>query len=136
MRHNGELRTLRLIGIDPRDFLVLPRVLGFALALFVLTFVFQASAAFGGAALAALVTSLTFSEQIEALAALLTPALLLVSALKSLVLGGVVGLLTCHYGLVAPFSPAQMPRIAQLLLARSLVALVLVHGGALLLLPS
>src|SRR5438105_1681479 len=33
MRHQGELRTLRLLGIDPRDYLVLPRVLGFGLSL-------------------------------------------------------------------------------------------------------
>ncbi len=129
MRHNGELRTLRLIGIDPRDYLVLPRVLGFALALFVLTVVFQASAAFGGAALAAVATSLTFSQQIEALVAVLTPGLLVVSAFKSLAVGTAIGLLACHHGLVAPFAPEDMPRIARQLLGRSLVALVLIHGG-------
>lgn len=134
MRHHGELRTLRLIGIDPRDYLVPPRALGFALALFVLTFVFQVAAALGGAALAALVTPLAFAAQIEALAGALAPSLLVVSAGKSLVLGLIIGLLACHQGLVAPFTPAQLPRIARQLLGRSLVALVLVHGGAALLL--
>jgi phospholipid/cholesterol/gamma-HCH transport system permease protein len=134
MRHHGELRTLRLIGIDPRDYLVPPRVLGFALALFVLTFVFQTAAALGGAALAVLVTPFTFTQQIEALAGTLAPPLVLVSAGKSLVLGAVIGLLVCHQGLVARFAPAQLPRIARQLLGRSLVALVLVHGGAALLL--
>jgi len=134
MRGNGELRTLRLIGIDPRDYLVLPCVLGFALALFVLSFTFQAAAALGGAALVALATQLTFSQQIAALAATLTPFALATSAMKNLVLGAIIGLLVCHQGLVAPFAPERMPRIARQLFARSLVALVLVHGGAELLL--
>ena len=135
MRHQGELRTLRLMGIDPRDYLVLPRVLGFGLALFVLTFVFQAAAVLGGSALVALFTSLTFTQQIDALLATLPPAALAVSGFKNLALGATIGILVCNHGLVAPFSPAQMPRIARKLISRSLVALVVVHGGAALLLP-
>ena len=135
MRHHGELRTLRLIGIDPRDYLEPPRVLGFALALFVLTFVFQAAAALGGAALAALATPLSFTQQVEALGGTLGSPMVFVSAGKSLGLGAVIGLLVCHQGLVAPFAPTQLPRIARQLLGRSLVALVLVHGGVALLLP-
>ncbi|MBI4622718.1 MAG: ABC transporter permease [Verrucomicrobia bacterium] len=134
MRRQGELRTLRLIGIAPFDYLVLPRVLGFGLALFVLTFVFQAAAAVGGAALAAVATQLTFSQQIEALAATLAPAALAVSALKNVVLGTVAGLLVCHHGLAESFAPAETPRVARRLLGDSLVALVIVHGGAALLL--
>jgi ABC-type transporter Mla maintaining outer membrane lipid asymmetry permease subunit MlaE len=130
MRHQGELRTLRLIGIDPRDYLVLPRVLGFALALFVLAFVFQAAAVLGGFALAALVTPLSFTQQIDALFATLGPAALAVSGVRSLVLGAAIGVLVCDQGLVAPFSPARMPQIARQLLSRSLVALVIVHGAA------
>jgi ABC-type transporter Mla maintaining outer membrane lipid asymmetry permease subunit MlaE len=135
MRHQGELRTLRLMGIDPRDLLVLPRVVGFAFALFVLTFVFQAAAVIGGFALAALFGHVSFTQQMTALSTTLGPAALVISGARNLVLGAVIGLLVCHQGLVAPFSPARMPQIASQLLSRSLVALVLVQGGAALLLP-
>jgi ABC-type transporter Mla maintaining outer membrane lipid asymmetry permease subunit MlaE len=134
MRHNGELRTLRLIGIDPRDYLVLPRVLGFAFSLFVLAFIFQAAAVLGGFALAALVSPISFTQQIDALFATLQPGALAVAALRSLVLGSAIGALACDQGLVAPFSPARMPQIARQLLSRALVAVVVVHGGAALLL--
>lgn len=134
MRHQGELRTLRLIGIDPRDLLVLPRVLGFAFALFVLAFVFQVAAVLGGFALAALFTQISFTQQIDALLATLAPSALAVSGVRNLVLGAAIGLLVCDQGLVAPFSPARMPQIANHLLSRALVALVIVHGGAALLL--
>ena len=130
MRHQGELRTLRLIGSDPRDLLVLPRVAGFALALFVLTFVFQAAAVLGGFALAALFGQVSFTQQVAALSATLGPAALVISGITNLVLGAVIGLLVCHQGLVSPFSPARMPQLASQLLTRSLVALVLVQGGA------
>lgn len=133
MRHQGELRTLRLIGIDPRDLLVLPRVLGFALALFVLTFVFQIAAVTGGFALAALFTGTSFTQQCTALLTLLQPAALVVSGLRNLVLGAALGVIVCHQGLVSPFSPARMPQIANQLLSRSLIALVIVQGGAALL---
>lgn len=134
MQRQGELRTLRLIGIAPIDFVVVPRVLGFGVALFVLTFVFQAAAAFGGIALAAVVTQLTFSQQLDALAASLDPAMLAISALKNFVLGSVIGVLVCRHGLAVSFAPTETPRVARQLLAHSLVALVSVHGGAWLLL--
>jgi ABC-type transporter Mla maintaining outer membrane lipid asymmetry permease subunit MlaE len=130
MRHQGELRTLRLIGIDPRDLLVLPRVAGFAFALFVLTFIFQAAAVLGGFALAALFAHISYVQQIEALFSILGPQILLISAIRNLVLGAVLGLIVCHQGLVVPFTPARMPQIANQLLTRSLVALVVVQGGA------
>ena len=130
MRHQGELRTLRLIGIDPRDLLVLPRVAGFAFALFVLTFIFQAAAVLGGFALAALFVHISYLQQIEALFSILGPQILLISAIRNLVLGAVLGLIVCHQGLVVPFTPARMPQIANQLLTRSLVALVVVQGGA------
>ena len=135
MRHQGELRTLRLIGIDPRDFLVLPRVLGFALALFVLTFVFQAAAVIFGFALAAAFTGGSFTQELDALLVTLRPAALAASGLRNLVLGAVLGAIVCHQGLVPPFSPARMPQIAQQLLTRSLIAIVLVQGLAALFLP-
>jgi phospholipid/cholesterol/gamma-HCH transport system permease protein len=133
MRHHGELRTLRLIGIDPRDYLMLPRVLGFALALFVLAFVFQASAVVGGFALSALVTPISFTQQIDALFATLAPLSLAVSGLRSLLLGAALGVLVCEQGLLAPFSPARMPQLSRQLLSRALVAVVVVHGGTVLL---
>ncbi len=130
MRHQGELRTLRLIGIDPRDLLVLPRVAGFAFAQFVLTFIFQAAAVLGGFALAAIFVHVSYVQHIEALLAALGPQILFVSAIRNLVLGAVLGLIVCHQGLVVPFTPARMPQIASQLLTRSLVALVVVQGGA------
>ncbi|MBS0661822.1 MAG: ABC transporter permease [Verrucomicrobia bacterium] len=135
MRQQGELRTLRLIGIDPRDLLVLPRVLGFALALFVLVFVFQVSAAVGGFALAAAFGGASFTQEILTLADLLQPATLVVSGARNLLLGAILGLIVCHLGLVAPFAPARLPEAVNRLLARSLAALVVVQGGAALFLP-
>lgn len=133
MRHHGELRTLRLLGIDLRDYLMLPRVLGFAFALFVLAFIFQAAAVLGGFALAALVTPLSFTQQIDALFATLAPLSLAATGLRSLLLGGALGVLVCEQGLLSPFSPARMPQLSRQLLSRALVAVVVVHGGTVLL---
>jgi len=124
------LRTLRLMGIDPRDYLMLPRVLGFACALFVLDFLFQAAAVVGGFALAALVTQVSFTQQLGALVATLQPGALVNAGIRSLLLGAAIGVLVCEQGLVAPFSPGRMPQIARHLLSRALVAIVVVHGGA------
>lgn len=134
MRYHGELRTLRLIGIDPRDFLVLPRVVGFSLSLFVLTFTFQSAAVLGGFALAAAFTQISFAQHFDALVTLLQPSRVIASVLTTLFLGAVLGVLVCHQGLAAPFSPTEMPRIARELLSRSLVVVVIVLGAANLLL--
>jgi hypothetical protein len=47
----------------------------------------------------------------------------------------VIGVIVCNQGLVEPFSPADMPRIARRMLSRALLALVIVHGSAALILP-
>lgn len=133
MQQRGEVRTLRLIGIDPRDYLVLPRVLGFALGLFVLTAIFQAAAVVGGGVLAALVTPVTFLQQIEALGLIVSPGAVALSAGKSLALGGAVGTLVCQQGLGAVLAPAEMPGVSRRLFLGALVALGVIHGGAFLL---
>lgn len=135
MRHQGELRTLRLIGIDPTDLLVLPRVVGFAFALFVLTFAFQAAAVLGGFALAAIFTQISFAQHAQALVETLQPSAVVISSATSLVLGAILGILVCHYGLKADFSPSRASHISRELLSRSLIAIVVVHGGAALLVP-
>lgn len=135
MRHQGELRTLRLIGIDPRDYLVLPCVLGFALALVVLGLIFQIAAVLGGFLLTALVSHVSLSQLFGELFASMGPADLAFSGLKNLVLGLTIGAIVCSQGLVEPFSPTQMPQIARRLLSRALLALVIVHGSAALVLP-
>lgn len=135
MRHQGELRTLRLIGIDPTDLLVLPRVVGFAFALFVLTFAFQAAAVLGGFALAAIFTQISFAQHAEALIETLQPSSVVISSATSLVLGAILGVLVCHHGLNAGFSPSRAAHISRELLSRSLIAIVIVHGGAALLVP-
>ena len=129
MRQQGELRTLRLIGIDPRDYLVLPRVLGFALALFVLVFVFQAAAVLGGFALSALFSEITFTRHLAALSATLAPAALAVTGIRSLLIGAVLGLVVCQQGLVTPFAVAEMPQLVRQMLSRALAVLVVIQGG-------
>src|SRR5208283_318056 len=93
MRHQGELRTLRLIGIDPRDYLVLPCVLGFALALLVLGFFFQVAAVLGGFVLTVLVSHVSLSQLFGELFASLSPVALAVSGLKNFILGSVIGVI-------------------------------------------
>ncbi|HEY4301242.1 MAG TPA: ABC transporter permease [Candidatus Didemnitutus sp.] len=134
MRQHGEMRTLRLIGVDPRAYLMLPRVLGFAVSLLVLTFIFQLASAVGGFALAALVTPISFTQQITTLSGSLAPGMLVMTGLRSLLLGAAIGVLVCEHGFSPAFSPARMPQVARQLLSRSLVAIVVVHGGFALLL--
>ena len=135
MQLQGELRTLRLMGVDPVDFLVLPRIIGFGLSLFLLTLAFQVGAALGGAAVVAAVSQLTFSQLMAALIAGLAPRFVLWSAAQSLVLGGLIGALVCREGLARKFSVDDLPRIARQLLARSLVIVVVVQGAAAVLVP-
>jgi hypothetical protein len=97
--------------------------------------VFQVAAVIGGFALASLVTRAPFTREIATLMAVLPPSALIASGVRTFILGGVLGLLVCHQGLVLPFSPTRMPKIAQQLLSRSLIAIVVVQGGAALLLP-
>ncbi len=110
MKIANQLSTLEIMGIDPKHYLVMPRVIGTAISLFVLTFLFNVITILGGYLLAGFGRSMTFSVYISSVLAAMGLMEVGVSLLKSLVFGLIIGTVCCYNGLMVGKSITQIPQ--------------------------
>ena len=99
MQISGEVASLRAMRIDPRDYLVVPRVVGIALSTAALTFYVQVIAVGGGMLLSALTIDVAFSELASDFFDLASPLDVVYSLIKSLLFGAAIGVICCYHGL-------------------------------------
>lgn len=102
-RAAGEVEALEGLGIDPIHYLVVPRVIGMAIATFALTIYVVLGAIFSGY-LWALIEGvpLTLAEYFRQLAAALTSFDFALLVLKPAGFGIIVSIISCYQGLARP----------------------------------
>jgi phospholipid/cholesterol/gamma-HCH transport system permease protein len=128
MKIRGELDSLRMMGIDPLDYLVLPRIAGITLAVVAVTFYFQITAIVTGLAFASFVRDISFLKSIASVVSLLSLTEVSVSLLKACVFGLVISVTSCYYGVRAQLSVTDVPRAATRAVMRNLITLFLLDG--------
>jgi phospholipid/cholesterol/gamma-HCH transport system permease protein len=140
MKISGEVASLRHMRVDPHDYLVVPRVVGIAVANMALTFYVQFIAVGGGMVLGALIVNVSFGEMAGSFFLLASPLDLVYSIAKSLLFGAAIGVIACYYGLNPPGNSinavpkAAISAVTQATLAVMLLNVVfayLVYGSAL-----
>jgi phospholipid/cholesterol/gamma-HCH transport system permease protein len=99
MKVSEEIDALRALGFDPVRWLVVPRCLALAATLPILTWIGDLLALMGGLAATTLITNMTVHQYVEATAARITAAHLLVGLVKSPFLALAIGLVACGQGL-------------------------------------
>lgn len=102
MQISGEVASLRQMRIDPRDYLVVPRVVGAALSTAALTFYVQLIAVGGGMLLSSLTIDASLGELASEFFALAHPVDFVYSIIKSLLFGAAIGLVCSYHGLHPP----------------------------------
>lgn len=102
MQISGEITSLRQMRVDPYDLLVVPRVVGMALSLAVLTFYVQVIAVGGGMLLSALVIDASYEELASNFFLLANSRDIIYSVIKSLLFGFAIAVISCYHGLAAP----------------------------------
>ncbi len=105
----GEVRALEGMGIDPFHYLVLPRVTGSIVSVTVLIVLFDVVALLGGF-LAVSVEGMSGVRYLGIVLATLTTQDLVITVLKGLVFGSIVGLLPCFHGLDVRRGPTEIPQ--------------------------
>jgi phospholipid/cholesterol/gamma-HCH transport system permease protein len=102
MQISGEVANLRHMRIDPRDYLVVPRVLGIAVSTAALTFFVQVIAVGGGILLSAVSIDASLSELVSEFFILASPVDFIYSAIKSFLFGVAIAVVCCYHGLHPP----------------------------------
>lgn len=124
----GEIDALRLNGVDPVQYLLVPRLLGGIISLFTLIIYFDTVALLGGFAVAWLRLPLSLSAFLGALAEAIGPRELEATFFKALVFGAVIPLLCTSFGLRVRHSTTEIPQAVTKAAVGSL-ALLLLSGA-------
>jgi phospholipid/cholesterol/gamma-HCH transport system permease protein len=124
-RAQGEVEALEALGIDPIHYLVVPRSIGLAVAVFALSVYLILGALFSGYVWAFLQdVPILPGEYFRQLAAALTGLDFLLLALKTLLFGAAIAVVTCYHGLAQPLRLEQVSRATVRALAQSVVVCV------------
>lgn len=99
MRVTEEIEALQVMGISVTGRLVLPKLIGLALAMPLVSFATDIAALAGGMLAARMVLGIEFGVFLEALPRVLDVAHFWIGIGKSMVFGFAVAFVACHYGL-------------------------------------
>lgn len=126
----GEIEALEALGIDPIHYLVVPRVVGMALATFALTVYFIMAALFCGYLFAFIQdVPIKPGEYFRQLARALDWPDFGLLLLKPLAFGSVIAVVTCYQGLARPLELREVSRVTTTAVVASTIACVLLDVG-------
>jgi phospholipid/cholesterol/gamma-HCH transport system permease protein len=130
VRALGEVEALEALGIDPIHYLVVPRVIGMALAIFALTIYLILFALLSGYLFAFIEqVPLTPGNYFSQLAGALLWQDFVLLALKTLCFGMWIAIVTCYEGLAAPMRLDDVSRAATKAISKCVVGMVLLDAG-------
>ena len=128
MKLSGEIDTLKRMGINPIDYLIVPRITGCIVTLALLTVYLQAAAIFGGLILCSLVIEISIPQALSALVAAVELSDIFLSLMKSLMFGSVAGSIVCLQGLSVTSSITEIPQATIRAVMRSFLAVFVING--------
>ena len=125
MKVNGEVRELQRMGIEPLDYLVMPRVVGGLLAGVTLCVYLQLGALLSGALLIRLTS---YNGDFPPLLQAMQPEDLAWSLLKAGLFSAWIGAATCSFGLRVGQSVTEIPQAASRAVINSMLAVFVLDG--------
>lgn len=106
----GEVRALEGMGIDPFHYLVLPRLFGCVVSVTVLMVLFDVVAIIGGYLAAALIAGMSGARYLGIVFANLTTQDVVLTVIKGVLFGLVIGLIPSYQGLSVRRGPTEIPQ--------------------------
>ena len=125
MKVRGEIRSLYLMGVDPGEYLIAPRLLGAAISVPALTLVFQLVAAGLSPVLASFFTDVPLLANYEALCKTIELHEIILVFMKSAVFGLLISSAACASGIFVPPERTWVPQASELAVMRGLAGLLI-----------
>ncbi len=128
MQVNGEIKSLRRMGISPVEYLVMPRMLAMTITSAALTFYFQVVAIGTGMVVTAWNIDVSLIGEIGHFFEMISYRDIFAALLKSLCFGMLVSVVSCYYGLTVNRAMTGIPVAASRAVMRSLLAVFACDG--------
>jgi phospholipid/cholesterol/gamma-HCH transport system permease protein len=128
-RATGEVEALEALGIDPVHYLVVPRVIGMAVGIFSLT-VYLIIGALSSGYLWAFMQNVPLrpGDYFSQLANALTGLDFALLAIKTVLFGFIIAIVTCYHGLAQPLRLEEVSYATVRAVAQSVIACVLIDA--------
>jgi phospholipid/cholesterol/gamma-HCH transport system permease protein len=125
----GEVEALEALGVDPVHYLVVPRVIGMALGTFALTVYFIIGALISGY-LWAFVQEVPLQpgDYFRQLAGSLSSLDFVLLAVKTLVFGFIISVVTCYHGLAQPLRLEEVSYATVRAIAQSVICCIFIDA--------
>jgi phospholipid/cholesterol/gamma-HCH transport system permease protein len=128
-RAMGEIEALEVLGVDPIHYLVVPRIIGLAFGVFSLTIYLILIALLSGYLWAFLQdVPILPSDYFRQLAGALRGLDFVLLALKTILFGAVIAVVTCYHGLAQPLRIEEVSSATVRAVAHSVIACVLIDA--------
>ncbi len=105
-----EVTALELMGISVARFVIMPRLVGMAVAMVCLAFYFDFVAVLGGFLVAKLELTIPFAAFARSVLHALTSMDIVITAFKSALFGLIIASVGCHHGLSVGLSATEVPQ--------------------------
>ena len=127
MQLNGEVDALAAHGVNPYQYLLLPRWLGVLVSMFALVVFFDAMALGGGFLVAKLKYGVTFGFYMDSVRQALSNRDFAATLLKVALFSGVIAFHACHFGLGIRRSQTEIPQAVSKTVVSALPAAITLH---------
>lgn len=124
MKVNQEVDAMQTMGLDPMEFLVLPRLLALVLIMPLLAFYAALFALFGGALMAYVHLGINFAQFINQLETAITNNSVLVGMIKAPVFAFVIALVGCYQGLRVSGSAESVGQLTTVSVVESIFLII------------
>jgi len=128
MQVNGEIKSLRRMGIPPVAYLVVPRMLAMTMTSLVLTFYFQVVAIGTGMIVTAWHIDVSLAGEAGHFFEMISYLEIFSAVLKSICFGMLVSVVPCYYGLTVKNAMTEIPVASSRAVMRSLMAVFACDG--------
>lgn len=110
MKKTQELMAFIVMGIDPKHYVAMPRVIGVTIALLVLILFFNLSCVAGGLAVTFLTHKISTAFYLQSILTHMSFLAVLGTILKGIISGLLLTSISCHHGFAVKGSFVEMPR--------------------------
>lgn len=112
MKTRHEMTSLTRMGIQPHDYLLVPRIAGVTLAVLALTIYFLVLAIGGGLAISAMFQNVSYLDQVGRFLQTVKLSEFAVVAFKGCLFGLAISTISCYNGMQAQPSVTEVPKVA------------------------
>lgn len=125
---NGEVKSLRRMGVSPLSYLIMPRVLAMVLAGIALSFYCQIVAVSTGWIVTAIRLNISLRDEIFSFFEIISYSEIAATMVKSALFGGLVAVVSGYHGLRRKTAMTEVPQAVSQAVIRSLLAVFVADG--------